>query len=65
MDRFFEEAQEVRDAPPENRYEVLADLLEVVQALASHLGLTDATLSAVAVDKWSQRGGVEKRNWLE
>lgn len=55
IDRMFEEACEFRDATLENRSEELADVLEVVRALAAHVGLTDAALNAVAADKRSAR----------
>ncbi|MDI9927408.1 nucleoside triphosphate pyrophosphohydrolase [Rhodococcus sp. IEGM 1341] len=65
IDKLFEEAREFRDAPPECRPEELADVLEVVRALAEHLGLTDAALDALAADKRSRRGGFQQRIWLE
>lgn len=64
IDQLFEGSREFRDATPENRHEELADVLEVVRALTTHLGLTDATLSAVAADRRSQRGGFEQLIWL-
>lgn len=63
IDKLFEEAQEIRDATPENR--PLADALPVVLALAAHLGFTDTTLNAVPADQRSERGGFEERIWLE
>ena len=65
IDKLFEEAQEIRDATPENRPEELADVLKVVRALAAHLRLTDTTLNAVPADQRSERGGFEQRIWLE
>nr|WP_314144380.1 nucleoside triphosphate pyrophosphohydrolase [uncultured Rhodococcus sp.] len=65
IDKLFEEAQEFRDSTPENRPEELADVLEVVRALAAHLGLTDAVLDGLAADKRAERGGFAQRIWLE
>ncbi|OZE87218.1 hypothetical protein CH298_17835 [Rhodococcoides fascians] len=65
IDKLYEEAQEFRDAAPENRPAELADVLGVVRALAANLGLTDATPDAVAADMRSQRDGFEQRIWLE
>ncbi|OZC67263.1 phosphoribosyl-ATP pyrophosphohydrolase [Rhodococcus sp. 06-462-5] len=65
IDKLFEEAREFRDASTEGRPEELADVLEVVRALAAHLGLTNEALDTVAADKRSQRGGFEQRIWLE
>ncbi|QCB51969.1 phosphoribosyl-ATP pyrophosphohydrolase [Rhodococcus sp. PAMC28707] len=65
IDKLFEEADEFREAMLENRREELADILEVVRALAAHLGLTDAALDDLAVGKRAKRGGFEKRIWLE
>ncbi|MDV7992001.1 nucleoside triphosphate pyrophosphohydrolase [Rhodococcus sp. IEGM 1374] len=63
--KLFEEAREFHDATPEGRPEELADVLEVVRALAAHLNLTDADLDTVAADKRAERGGFEQRIWLE
>lgn len=65
IDKLFEEAHEFQDATPENRPGELADVLEVVRALAAHLGLTDADLDTVAAAKRAERGGFEQRIWLE
>lgn len=65
IDKLFEEAREFRDATPEGRPEELSDVLEVVRALAAHLGLTDADLDTIAMAKRAERGGFEQRIWLE
>ncbi|OZD02412.1 hypothetical protein CH275_17405 [Rhodococcus sp. 06-235-1A] len=65
IDKLFEEAREFHDATPEDRPGELADVLEVVRALAAHLGLTDADLDNLAEDKRLERGGFEQRFWLE
>ncbi|OZF45387.1 nucleoside triphosphate pyrophosphohydrolase [Rhodococcus sp. 14-1411-2a] len=65
INKLFEEAHEFRDATPKNRPEELADVLEVVRALAAHLGLSDEALDNLAVDKRAERGGFEQRIWLE
>ncbi|MFI7171661.1 phosphoribosyl-ATP pyrophosphohydrolase [Rhodococcoides fascians] len=65
IDKLFEEAHEFNDATPDDRPEELADVLEVVRALAAHLNLTDADLDTVAADKRAVRGGFEHRIWLE
>ncbi|TFI42227.1 phosphoribosyl-ATP pyrophosphohydrolase [Rhodococcus sp. 1R11] len=65
IDKLFEEAREFRYATPEVRPEELADVIEVVRALAAHLGLTDADLDNLAADKRVERSGFEQRFWLE
>ncbi|QII02051.1 nucleoside triphosphate pyrophosphohydrolase [Rhodococcoides fascians A21d2] len=65
IDKLFEEAREFHDATSEGRPEELADVLEVVRAMAAHMNLTDADLDTVAADKRRERGGFEQRIWLE
>lgn len=60
-----EEANELRTAPPQERLEELADVLEVVRALAGHFGHTLDEVQAAADAKAAVRGGFEQRLWLE
>ncbi|OZE36158.1 MULTISPECIES: nucleoside triphosphate pyrophosphohydrolase [unclassified Rhodococcus (in: high G+C Gram-positive bacteria)] len=65
IDKLFEEAREFHDATPSDRPGELADILEVVRALAAHLGLPDSDLDNLVADKRADRGGFEQLVWLE
>lgn len=52
-----EETAELAAAPAEQRVEELADVLEVVQALAAALGIAWADVLETAVAKRQDRGG--------
>ena len=56
-----EEVGEFLAADDENAIEELADVLEVVYALATDLGTDKAQLERVREDKASQRGGFGER----
>jgi predicted house-cleaning noncanonical NTP pyrophosphatase (MazG superfamily) len=60
-----EEADELRICPPQERLGELADVLEVVRALAVHYGHSLDEVVAAADDKAAERGGFEQRLWLE
>lgn len=60
-----EEANEFRDAIGDARREELADVLEVVRALAAHLGISMGELDRIADNKRSERGGFNQGIWLE
>ncbi|MDI9927419.1 nucleoside triphosphate pyrophosphohydrolase [Rhodococcus sp. IEGM 1341] len=64
IDKLFEEAREFHDDTPEDWPGELADVLEVVRALAAHLGLTEEDLDNLVADKRVERGGFEQRFWL-
>jgi predicted house-cleaning noncanonical NTP pyrophosphatase (MazG superfamily) len=59
-----EEAAELRSAPENERIEELADILEVVRALAQYLGIDMAELERVAAAKRAERGGFAYGLWL-
>jgi len=54
-----EETDELRKSPPARRGEELADILEVVQALACLEGLTPEALEVLRAKKAVERGGFE------
>jgi len=63
-EKLAEEVGEFLAADDENAIEELADVLEVVYALAAELGTDQAQLERVREDKASQRGGfVERIVW--
>jgi predicted house-cleaning noncanonical NTP pyrophosphatase (MazG superfamily) len=64
-DKLLEEAAELRHA--QNRDEVideLADVLEVLTALAATYDVTLDTITGAARNKRAERGGFEMRLWL-
>lgn len=65
VDKLFEEAAEFKDATKEDRPEELADILEVVRALAAHMDLTPEALDHLAAEKREQRGSFADRIWLD
>jgi predicted house-cleaning noncanonical NTP pyrophosphatase (MazG superfamily) len=64
-DKLTEEAREARDATHDDLLAELADLVEVVGALLSAHQLTWNDLSALADRKRSERGGFNRRIFLE
>ena len=60
-----EESDELRVAPPQEKLEELADLLEVVRALAAHSGYSLGEVLTEADAKAASRGGFDARLWLE
>ena len=62
MDKLLEEAHELRGANPRSRVEEMADVLEVVQALLSHLD--SEQVIQVQTEKLRERGGFEKGFFL-
>jgi len=63
-EKLAEEVDEFLAADDENAIEELADVLEVVYALAADLGTDNAQLERVREDKASQRGAfVERIVW--
>ena len=60
-EKLAEEVGEFLAADDENAIEELADVLEVVYALAADLGTDKAQLEQVREDKASQRGGFAER----
>ena len=60
-EKLAEEVGEFLAADDENAIEELADVLEVVYALAADLGADKAQVERVRADKASQRGGFAER----
>jgi predicted house-cleaning noncanonical NTP pyrophosphatase (MazG superfamily) len=63
--KLVEEAAEARDATPDRLPAELADVVEVIAALLSTLGLTWDDLFALAERKRAERGGFAGRVLLE
>lgn len=63
--KLAEEAAELRAAGPAEQLGELADLLDVVRALAEDSGHTLEAVIAAAAAKTAQRGGFTDRIWLE
>jgi predicted house-cleaning noncanonical NTP pyrophosphatase (MazG superfamily) len=63
--KLHEEADELAVAGPEDRLEELADVLEVVNALARYLDVSDAQLQVSAAMKRNERGSFDQALWLE
>jgi predicted house-cleaning noncanonical NTP pyrophosphatase (MazG superfamily) len=59
-----EEAQELRAANHADQLEELADLFEVLQALADRFGTTMSEVQRVAARKRNERGGFALGVWL-
>lgn len=62
--KLAEEAEELRSAPDAERLEELADLFEVVRAIANHLGIELQAVEREAARKRHERGGFSKGLWL-
>lgn len=62
--KLVEESSELRAASPTERIEELADIFEVVQALARNLGVDMAGLARAADAKRAERGGFDSGLWL-
>ena len=63
--KLLEEAEELRTADPGARLEEAADVYEVLLAIAQTLKVDMATVAATADAKRAERGGFERRMWLE
>jgi predicted house-cleaning noncanonical NTP pyrophosphatase (MazG superfamily) len=63
--KLAEEVREAQDASAEELPGELADIVEVIQALAAIAGKSSAQLLALAAEKRTRRGGFEKRIFLE
>jgi predicted house-cleaning noncanonical NTP pyrophosphatase (MazG superfamily) len=57
LDKLDEEAAEVRAANPDTRAGELADVLEVVYAIADNMGMSREDLERIRQDKAIERGG--------
>jgi predicted house-cleaning noncanonical NTP pyrophosphatase (MazG superfamily) len=65
LTKLVEEAQEAGTAAADDLPRELADVIEVLQALAVSAKITWDELLSLAADKRSQRGGFEQRLFLE
>jgi len=65
MAKLGEEAEELRTAPEAERIGELADLQEVLNALARSYGFSPAEVTFAADRKHSDRGGFDGRIYLE
>src|SRR5450759_5274677 len=63
--KLHEEVEELLLAPDESRAEELADVLEVLHAVANHYQIEWAIVEEVGRKKREDRGGFEGRVWLE
>ena len=63
--KLAEEAGELLDAPADHRLEEMADVYEVLSAMAAHHGFTMDDVARTAADKRASRGGFADRLWLE
>jgi predicted house-cleaning noncanonical NTP pyrophosphatase (MazG superfamily) len=63
--KLLEEAKEANEAAVTDLPNELADVLEVLHALAATAGMSWAGLISLAAEKRSRRGGFEKRIFLE
>ncbi|MGK5112780.1 nucleoside triphosphate pyrophosphohydrolase [Geodermatophilus sp. CPCC 205506] len=63
--KLLEEAEELRTADPSSRLEEAADVYEVLLAIAQTLDVDIADVAAAADVKRAERGGFERRIWLE
>ncbi|SMB91537.1 nucleoside triphosphate pyrophosphohydrolase [Deinococcus hopiensis] len=62
LDKLTEEVEEYR---ADRTAEELADVLEVLHALAAFHGLMPGTLETLRAKKAAERGGFEERVWME
>jgi predicted house-cleaning noncanonical NTP pyrophosphatase (MazG superfamily) len=63
--KLAEETREAQQAAAEDLPAELADILEVIRALAAAVGMSWTQLLALAAEKRARRGGFEKRIFLE
>ena len=63
--KLVEEAEEARSAPDRQLRSELADVLEVLQALAAAHGMSWEDVVTEAVRKRDERGGFDQRIFLE
>ena len=64
-EKLLEEAGEAKDAPLDQLKEELADLYELLDALASVYGWTETEVRQIQMEKRQTRGGFVQRVFLE
>jgi predicted house-cleaning noncanonical NTP pyrophosphatase (MazG superfamily) len=65
LQKVEEEAKELQNAPPEKRAEELADLLEILQAIAAHASIAWNDVVHAQEKKRAERGGFTEGIFLE
>jgi predicted house-cleaning noncanonical NTP pyrophosphatase (MazG superfamily) len=65
LEKLTEEVREARQAPAEQLAAELADVLEVLQAIAQAHGLTWNDILTIAARKRTERGAFDNRIFLE
>ncbi|WP_416061430.1 nucleoside triphosphate pyrophosphohydrolase [Rhodococcus indonesiensis] len=66
LDKLVEEARELREAQNyDERLGELADVHEVFTAVLSACGITTDEVAAAAAGKRAERGGFDRRIWLD
>jgi predicted house-cleaning noncanonical NTP pyrophosphatase (MazG superfamily) len=63
--KLFEESEELRTAPAASQLDELADVFEVLRALAAATNHSMAEVELASERKRVERGGFEDRIWLE
>ncbi|MEU1883708.1 nucleoside triphosphate pyrophosphohydrolase [Streptosporangium sp. NPDC020072] len=63
--KLVEEAEELRQASPDDRLGELADIHEVLTTLTETLGFSDEQIREAARRKRAERGGFDRRLWLD
>lgn len=64
-EKLLEEAEELRQADANARLEEAADVYEVLLAIGRTLGVDMHAIASAADAKRAERGGFERRLWLE
>lgn len=64
-EKLLEEACEARDAPLDQLKEELADLYELLDALVDAYGWSEAEVRQIQMEKRQERGGFERRVFLD
>lgn len=63
--KLLEEAKEISIADPKKALKELADVLEVIETLATALGSSLTAVQNIQAEIRAQRGGFTKRNYIE
>ncbi len=64
-EKLVEETAEFKASSPEKALKELADVLEVVEALAKEYGATPEQLRQIQAERRAKRGGFEQRLYVE
>lgn len=63
--KLLEEVQELRTDPAENKFEKIAYIYEILDTLKKAVRISDEALATERAAKLAERGGFEKRIFLE